>query len=224
MDTHEAVIVDVEATPARMSKEIASTRTMLERTDRRLALTPERVAADKAYGSGELLGWLVAREIEPHIPVRDRSERTDGALARAAFAYDAERNVYVCPTGKTLKTTGRVIDGTIYYRSRKADCAACAMKPACCPNGLRRRIPRDVHEDARDRVRALAGTPSFARSQRERRKIELLFAHLKRQLGLERLRLRGLSGARDEFLLAATDQNLRRLARFVAPAPAPSPG
>jgi IS5 family transposase len=87
-----------------------------------------------------------------------------------------------------------------------------------------RKIPRDIHEEARDRARSLAGTPAFEQSRNQRKKVEMLFAHLKRHLGFGRLRLRGLTGASDEFLLAATVQNLRRLAKLAAiPPPVPQP-
>ena len=215
IDDKHAVIVDVEATPARISKEVASTKLMLTRTQERLGLKPKHLAADSAYGTGGLLGWLVDQGIDPHIPVWDRSERADGTLSRADFTYDAEDDFYVCPQGKVLTSTGRVHDGrTLYYRSSKLDCDPCALKQRCCPKGPFRRIPRDVNEHGRDHARSLADTQEFEDSSRRRKKIEMLFAHLKRQLGFERLRLRGPSGARDEFLLAATVQNLRRLARF----------
>jgi transposase len=215
IDDKHAVIVDVEATPARISKEVASTKLMLTRTQERLGLKPKHLAADSAYGTGGLLGWLVDQGIDPHIPVWDRSERADGTLSRADFNYDAEDDYYVCPQGKVLTSTGRVHDGrTLYYRSSKLDCDPCALKQRCCPKGPFRRIPRDVNEHGRDHARSLADTQEFEDSSRRRKKIEMLFAHLKRQLGFERLRLRGPSGARDEFLLAATVQNLRRLARF----------
>jgi hypothetical protein len=94
------------------------------------------------------------------------------------------------------------------------DCDVCKLKAQCCPNALARQIPRDLDEDARDVARALALTPQYAEACRRRKKIEMLFAHLKRILRLTRLRLRGPNGARDEFLLAATAQNLRRLARL----------
>jgi hypothetical protein len=177
------------------------------------------LAADTAYGTGGLLGWLVDHRIDPHIPVWDKSDRNDGTLARANFTYDAERDRYVCPQGKPLTSTGRVHDGrTLYYRSSKRDCDHCALKPRCCPKGPFRRIPRDANEHGRDHARALAGTQAFEDSSRRRKKIEMLFAHLKHQLGFDRLRLRGPTGARDEFLLAATVQNLRRLARLASPA------
>lgn len=215
IDDKHAVIVDVEATPARISKEVASTKLMLTRTEERLGLKPKHLAADSAYGTGGLLGWLVDQGIDPHIPVWDRSERADGTLSRADFTYDAEEDLYVCPQGKILTSTGRVHDGrTLYYRSSKFDCDPCALKQRCCPKGPFRRIPRDVNEHGRDHARSLADTQEFEDSSRRRKKIEMLFAHLKRQLGFERLRLRGPSGAHDEFLLAATVQNLRRLARL----------
>jgi transposase len=215
IDDEHAVIVDVEATPARISKEVASTKTMIKRTAERMGLVPKHVAGDGAYGTGGLLGWLVDQGIDPHIPVWDKSERTDGTLGRADFTYDVEEDCYVCPQGKVLTSTGRVHDGrTLYYRSSKLDCDPCALKQRCCPKGPYRRIPRDVNEHGRDHARLLAGTQQFEDSSRRRKKIEMLFAHLKHQLGFERLRLRGPSGARDEFLLAATVQNLRRLARL----------
>jgi transposase len=223
IDTAHAVIVDVEATPARTYDEVAATRTMLERTHRRLDLKPRRLAADTAYGTGKFLGFLKAQKIAPHIPVWDKAQRTDGTFSRSDFTYDAERDVYTCPAGKTLRSTGKVLaDNTRRYLASVPDCRACPLKPRCCPNMIHRKVTRDVNEDARDDARALAGTEAFRQSACERKKVEMLFAHLKRHMGFERLRLRGLSGASDEFLLAATVQNLRRLAKRVMPPPKPA--
>lgn len=223
IDMAGSVILDVEATPTRLSKEVAVTETMIERVAERFALKPDRVAGDVAYGTGKMLAWLIKREIAPHIPVRDNAQRDDGTFSRTDFAYDSERDVYICPEGKTLHTTGRVVSGnTLYYRARKHDCQNCPLKDRCCPKAPARRLPRDVNEEARDHARALMGTEPFLQSRRERKKIETRFGDLKWNLGLTRLRLKGLSGARDEFLLAATIQNLRRLANLVA-IPPPSP-
>ena len=223
IDNEHAIIVDVEATPARTYDEVAATKTMLDRTNARFALKPERLAGDTAYGTGKFLDWLMEQGIEPHIPVWDRSRREDGTFSRADFAYDKERDLYICPHGKTLTTTGRVLsDNTLRYLASTYDCGPCPLKARCCPNTPQRKIPRDLHEDARDHARSLAATEPFEKSRRERKKVEMLFAHLKRNLGFERLRLRGLSGAQDEFLLAATVQNLRRLAKLAA-IPPPEP-
>jgi Transposase DDE domain len=94
------------------------------------------------------------------------------------------------------------------------DWGPCPLKQRCCPNTPSRKIPRDINEDARDVARAVHATPAFEQSRRDRKRVEMLFAHLKRILKLGRLRLRGPCGARDEFLLAATAQNLRKLARL----------
>jgi transposase len=216
IDIKYAVIIDVEATPARTYDEVAATKTMIKRTEERFGLKPERLAADTAYGTGKFLHWVIGTGITPHIPVWDMSKREEGILSRADFAFDRERNLYVCPQGKFLRTTGTVHDGrTILYRASTRDCGSCPLKPKCTPNVSFRKIPRDVHEDARDATRALMGTPEFAKSRNERKKAEMRFAHLKTHHGFERMRLRGLSGARDEFHLAAIVQNLKTLANHI---------
>jgi transposase len=216
IDIKYAVIVDVEATPARTYDEVAATKTMIKRTDERLGLKPERLAADTAYGTGKFLHWIIGTGITPHIPVWDMSKREEGILSRADFTFDPERNLYICRQGKFLRTTGTVHDGrTILYRASTRDCGPCPLKPKCTPNMTFRKIPRDVHEDARDATRALMGTPEFAKSRNERKKVEMRFAHLKTHHGFERMRLRGLSGARDEFHLAAIVQNLKTLANHI---------
>jgi transposase len=225
IDLKAAIIVDVEATRAIRQAEVGAARTMIERTEDRFGLCPERLAADSAYGSAEMLGWLVNEHaIEPHIPVFDKSARDDGTFSREDFAYDQEHDLYVCPAGKVLSSTGTLVnDGaTLLYRASKYDCDACELKPRCCPKMPARKVPRSIHEQARDVARDIAKTDAYVRSRRERKKIEMLFAHLKRILRLDRLRLRGPFGAQDEFLLAATAQNLRKLAKLI-PLPVPMP-
>jgi transposase len=231
IDLDHAVIVDVEATTAIRQAEVGASRTMIERTQDRFGLWPERLAADTAYGSAENLAWLVhERGIEPHIPVFDKSGRDDGTFERADFAFDHEADAYTCPAGKQLRQRQKVyrnprplVDkaGMLRYRASKFDCDACHLKPQCCPNEPARKVLRSIHEGARDMARAIAKTDAYVTSRRERKKVEMLFAHLKRILKLDRLRLRGPCGARDEFLLAATAQNLRKLAKLIPP-PAPA--
>src|SRR5881396_1898408 len=221
IDVKCGVIVDVEATRAIRQAEVGAAKTMIDRTELRLGLKPQRLAADTAYGSAPMLNWIVnEKKIAPHIPVIDKSVREDGSLSREDFTFDKERNVYVCPQGKLLHTTGRVHDGeTLLYRARTSDCGPCPLKARCCPKAPERKIPRSIHEDARDAARALVGTEAFEQSRRDRKRVEMLFAHLKRILKLGRLRLRGPWGARDEFTLAAIAQNLRRLAKLIARPP-----
>jgi hypothetical protein len=216
IDIEHAVIVDVQATPARTYDEVAATQTMIKRTEERLGLKAKRLVADTAYGTGKFLSWLIGAGITPHIPVWDMSQRKDGTFSRVDFTYDQERNAYVCPAGKLLTTTGSVgPDHVLRYRASRRDCGACPLKPRCCPNTSSRKVQRDINEGARDHVRALMQTPAFAKSRDERKKVEMRFAHLKTHHRFERMRLRGLSGARDEFHLAAIVQNLKTLANYI---------
>ena len=226
IDTDHAIIVDVEATRAVRQAETGAARTMLDRTMDRFDLYPERLIADTAYGTAPMLDWLVEeRGIEPHIPVFDKSGRKDGTFSRADFTYDHETDIYTCPAGKTLRQRQKVYkkptplvdgDGMVRYRASKTDCGGCLLKPKCCPGQPQRKIPRSIHEGARQMARDITATEEYGVSSRLRKKVEMLFAHLKRILGLGRLRLRGPCGARDEFLLAATAQNLRKMAKIAS--------
>jgi len=227
IDVKFGVIVDVEASRAIRQAEVGAAKTMIERTEERFGLKPERLVGDTAYGAAPMLNWLVEEKgIAPHIPVFDKSKREDGTFSRSDFRYDPTSDVYHCPAGKTLTTTGTLVNGgtTLLYLARKHDCDGCELRAQCCPKVPFRKIPRDRHEAARDVARSLAGTDGFDQSRRERKKIEMRFAHLKRILRLGRLRLRGPRGAQDEFVLAAIAQNLRRFAALVArPPPAQAP-
>jgi hypothetical protein len=158
------------------------------------------------------------KHIEPHIPVWEKSQRDDGTFSRSDFQFDERSNSYECPGGKHLSTTGRATsENTVLFRARNEDCAGCAHKQRCCPNTPNRKIARSIYEGASDVARTVCTTPAYEHSRKDRKKVEMLFAHLKRILKLDRLRLRGLNGARDEFLMAAAVQNLRRMAKWLAP-------
>jgi hypothetical protein len=221
IDVKFGVIMDVEASRAIRQAEVGASQTMIERSEACFGIKPEWLAADTAYGSASNLDWLVNQQgIAPHVPVIDKSQREDGTFSREEFIYDEVRDIYSCRAGKTLATTGHVnSDHALRYLGSVPDCRRCLFKAKCCPNMPARRIARDVNEAARDVARALAKTQAFARSRRDRKKVEMLFAHLKRILRLDRLRLRGPSGAQFEFTLAAIAQNLRRLAKLVARPP-----
>ncbi len=222
IDVKFGVIMDVEASRAIRQAEVGAAKTMIERTEECFDIKPEWLAADTAYGSGANLNWLVKdKNIAPHIPVIDKSKREDGTFSREDFTFDKERNVYTCPAGKSLTTTGKPVNGgeTILYRASALDCGRCPLKSKCCPKTPGRKIPRSIYEEARDVARALAKTEAFEQSRRDRKRVEMLFAHLKRILRLGRLRLRGPRGAQDEFTLAAIAQNLRRLAKLVVRPP-----
>jgi transposase len=227
VDVEAGIIVDVEATPALRTDEVNATRTMVDRVQERFALKPSRLIGDMAYGAADLLGWMVnEKAIEPHVPVWDKTQRNDETLSRSDFQWDEQADEYRCPQGHMLRSQWRAFRhlrthvtkaDTIIYRSSQADCATCPMKARCCPNTPIRKIARSVHESARDVARDTAKTSAYKQSRKDRKKVEMLFAHLKRILKLDRLRLRGPNGAHDEFLLAATAQNLRRMAKWLVP-------
>ena len=229
VDTEAGIIIDVEATPALRSQEVQSTKVMIERVKDRFNLETRRLIGDTAYGTAEFLGWMVNEKgIEPHVPVWDKGKRTDGTFSRSDFIFDEDNDQYSCPNGKPLKRfrrnfkqprTGVTKSNEIKYRARKIDCAACPLKEQCCPNTDFRKVVRSIHESARDVARAVRQTPDYRRTRRQRKQVEMLFAHMKRILKMDRLRLRGISGARDEFLLTATAQNLRRMAKYLGTDP-----
>jgi hypothetical protein len=223
IDTDHSVIVGVEGTRSIRQAEVGSVRTMLDRIKDLHDIDPKRLIADSTYGSGPMLGWLVDRDINPHIPVLDKAGRTDGTLSRTDFEWDPENNQYICPEGEPLKQFRRNYSdpnrgpsgkGVAKYMALKPTCQGCPSKMRCCPKADARKITREEHEDARKIARDITETKQYAISMRLRKKVEILFAHLKRILGLGRLRLRGPCGANDEFLLAATVQNLRKLAKI----------
>jgi hypothetical protein len=229
MDTDNGIIVDVEATPAHRTQEVWSTKTMIERVKDRFGLETKKLIGDTAYGTAEFLAWMVDEEhIEPHVPVWDKGEGKDGRFGRSDFIYNDDTDSYTCPNGKQLLRSRRNYkkprnsipkDGFVRYRAGTTDCAACPLKEQCCPNTAIRKIQRSQHEAARDVAREVAKTPAYRKTRRQRKQVEMLFAHMKRILKMDRLRLRGLSGARDEFLLTATAQNLRRMAIYLSTGP-----
>ncbi|WP_394707414.1 transposase [uncultured Celeribacter sp.] len=224
IDTKSSVIMDVEATRAIRQAEVGASRTMLDRTEKRFGIRPDWIAADTAYGNAENLGWLVdRRSIIPFIPVIDKSERTDGTFSRSDFEWDEKNDQYICPEGQALKqfrrnysdpNRGQATGGRKKYRALKATCQVCPSKDNCCPKAEARYVTREPHEEAREFARACRKTKAYKISRDKRKKVEMLFAHLKRILNLTRLRLRGPNGAKDEFLLAAIAQNLRKLAKL----------
>ena len=215
IDLKAGLIVDVEASAVNKMAEVEATKIMIDRVEEKFAIKPRRLVGDTNYGDAAMLGWLVdEKRIAPHVPVWDKSEHHDGTFSRADFFFDAENDRYVCPAGKQLRPSQRGHMKTpLRYRASQKDCHVCELKGKCCPNMLARKIDRSPQEPARDIARAIGKTEAYRQSRRERKKVEMLLAHLKRILKLGQLRLRGPSGAHDEFLLAATAQNLRRMAK-----------
>ncbi len=230
IDTDHGIIMDVDASRPIRQAEVGAMRKMIDRTEQRFGLKPDWVAADTAYGSSDNLVWLTLKpRILPFVPVFDHSERKDGTWSRSDFTWDEDNDRYICPEGKELRHTRRNYSDPARnapglkaknYGALKSDCRDCPSKAKCCPKTDTRRIRREKYEIVRDFARNCVASEYNPTAQRRRKKVEMLFAHLKRILGLGRLRLRGPCGVQDEFTLAATAQNLRKLAKLKPIVPA----
>ena len=215
IDNQSGVIVGVQATAARLSQESAAAREMITRSAERRGRFPQSVAADTTYGNGELLAWFEERNITPYIRVKESPAPKTNLYGIEKFTYVAETNSYQCPAGKRLTYLGvNPRNRNHVYRATRKRCRECVHKSQCT-TGHYRQIAIHVHEAARQRARERATVPAFAAAQRQRRKVEALFAELKNQIGLRRVRLRRIKHVREQFFLAATAQNLKRLARFL---------
>ena len=217
VDNPSCVIVGVQATAARMSQETIAAQDMLTRFAEWRGGTPESVAADTTYGNGEFLQWLADRGITPYMRTRDSIHRKNSPFyGPERFTYEPENNRYICPAGQPLNYGGRSHRNRSYtYIGTRKRCGACSQRPHCTSAAFRCLVIHQ-HEPARQRARDLANTPEFAHAQRQRKKVEALFAELKNQIGLRRLRLRRLKFVREQFFLAAAAQNIKRLVRFLS--------
>ena len=217
VDNHSCVIVGVQATAARMSQETVAAQDMIARFAGWQGREPASVVADATYGNGEFLQWLMERNITPYMRTRDSIRRKNSPLyGPEQFTYQPENNSYLCPAGQQLNYGGHSArNRTHVYIGTRKRCGACAQKAQCTSSSLKY-LAIHVHEPARQRARDLINTPAFIDAQRKRKKVEALFAELKNQIGLRRLRLRRLKFVREQFFLAAAAQNIKRLVRFLS--------
>jgi transposase len=217
IDNRSCIIAGVIATPARLIQEIVAAPQMLERAKERFGLQPASITADKSYGAGEFLSWLSNRQMTPYIPVLDRKQQTKGFYTQHEFTRIREENAYRCPGGQLLHYIGlsRGSQG-FTYSAKPSHCRNCSHKPACTPSSTRRTLRVNWYEDVREQVRKLSQTPAFAIARRARNRIEALFSELRNQIRLRKVRLRGLRNAKEQFLLAATAQNVKRLIKYLS--------
>ena len=223
VDNASCVIVGVQGTAARMSQETVAAQDMIARFAEWQGHEPATVAADATYGNGEFLQWLMERDITPYMRTRDSVLRKNSPLyGPDRFTYLPDSDSYLCPAGQQLNFVGlNVRNRTHAYIGNRKRCGACSQK-AQCTTGQYKYLAIHIHEAARERARELVNTPEFATAQRQRKKVEALFAELKNQIGLRRLRLRRIKFVREQFFLAAAAQNIKRLVRFLSQSPSPT--
>ena len=217
IDNSSCVVVGVEATDARPSQEILSARKMLTDCANKFGLAPKTLASDTGYGKADFLTWLETQRIASYIPLRQHYPSGDRLYGIDRFNYNPETNSYECPEGRELKYIGikQAVNRSHLYRSTEAKCRGCSSK-AECTTGRYKQLVIHVEEDVRQRARQRTQEPAYFRHQRDRRKVEALFGELKNRIGLRRVRLRRLKHVREQFLMAATTQNLKRLVRHLA--------
>jgi transposase len=223
VDNHSCVIVGVQATAARMSQETVAAQDMIARFAEWQGRKPESVVADATYGNGEFLHWLMERNITPYMRTRDSIHRKNSPFyGPERFTYQPESNSYRCPAGEQLNYVGLNVRNLAHaYIGSGKRCGVCSQKVQCT-SGRYKYLAIHMDEPARQRARELINTPEFAKAQRERKKVEALFAELKNQIGLRRLRLRRMKFVREQFFLAATAQNIKRLVRFLSQTTTPT--
>jgi len=222
VDNHSCVIVGVQATAARMSQETVAAQDMIARFSEWRGREPASVVADATYGNGEFLQWLMERGITPYMRTRDSALRKNSPLyGPERFTFLPESNSYRCPAGEQLNYGGHnARNRTHVYIGTRKRCGGCPQKAQCTSSPLKY-LAIHMHEPARQRARDLVNTAAFVDAQRKRKKVEALFAELKNQIGLRRLRLRRLKFVREQFFLAAAAQNIKRLVRFLSQGPRP---
>ena len=223
VDNASCVIVGVQGTAARMSQETVAAQQMITRFVQWQGRGPTSIAADATYGNGEFLQWLMERDITPYMRTRDSIHRKNSPFyGPERFTYQPESNSYRCPAGQQLNYGGRSDRNRTYvYIGTRKRCGPCSQRPQCTSAAFRC-LAIHMHEPARQRARELVNTPEFANAQRQRKKVEALFAELKNQIGLRRLRLRRMKFVREQFFLAAAAQNIKRLVRFLSQASNPT--
>lgn len=212
MDNRSRVILDVEVTEPSIHEEAETAAVMIGRSRFRLGITPETVGGDKAYGSGPAVRALIGAGVVPHVPRPEQGKHNSaGIYGKEAFTYDAERDEFICPGGNRLRRR------TEHYHSRQTeyaasvkDCRVCPLRGQCT-RGRFRSVQRHWDSKYLELAEELRETTGYRLSQRCRKKIEHLFGESKERMGLRRARRRGRANLREQLLLTAMVQNMKRI-------------
>ena len=180
-------------------------------------LRPESIGADKGYSGGEFIDALIKERIEPHIPILDyRSQNDRGIYPIEKFHFDKEENRFTCPEGKELKYWGIHKRSRQYvYRARSKDCAMC-LKKVECTRDRARSVSYHLCEESINEARRLNKTKAYRISQRMRKRVEELFGEAKELMGLRRAKFRRLKFIREQVLMTATAQNIKRMVKLLS--------
>lgn len=217
MDNRSRIIVGADVGKPDRKTDCEKALEQIRRIPFAFGIKPESLGADKGYATGEFIDTLVKERVEPHIPIMDsRSQNDRGIYSIGQFSFDAGENQFLCPEGKALRYWGiHKASKQHVYRARTKDCKVCSRK-AECTRDRARSLSYHIYEESINEARQINQTRAYRISQRMRKRIEELFGEAKEWMGLRRAKFRRRKFIREQVLMTATVQNLKRMVKLLS--------
>jgi len=217
IDNGTSIILGADVSKPDLASEGTTALGQLLRIPWAFGCMPGTVGADRGYSTGSFFHTLVTAGIDPHVPVKDyRSQNDNGIYPITAFRFDERENRFLCPEGKELTYWGIHHHSRQHvYRARLKDCRVCPRKQACTRDRSRS-LSYHIHEASIETARQLTKTPAYRISQRMRKRIEELFGEAKEFMGLRRAKFRLRRFLREQILMTATAQNIKRMVKLLS--------
>lgn len=217
MDNKSRVILGAERSRPSRRADCQTALALTRRARWAYKLEPKTLGADKGYASGEFVHEMLEEKVLPHIPISDtRRQHEQGIYSFEHFQYDPEQNRFICPQGKILRYWGIHRHSKQHvYRASPRDCGRCPVR-AACTRASYRSLSYHIYESSLQVARELTKTRSYRLSQIMRKRVEELFGEAKEFMGLRRMKFRGALFVREQVLLTATAQNVKRMARLLS--------
>jgi len=217
MDNKSRIIVGADIGSPDKKADVLKAIEQLRRIKFRHRIRPESLGADKGYASGEFIHKVLEEGIEPHIPIK-KTERHNhkGIYPRERFQYIEGRDIYICPGGKELRYWGIHKKSLQHvYRARVKDCTICVKKGECTRDRARS-VSFHIYEGSIKRAKGINKTERYRVSQKMRKRIEELFGEAKEWMGLRRAKFRGHKFVREQVLMTAMAQNIKRMVKMLS--------
>jgi transposase len=217
MDNRSRIIVGADVGEPDRKTDCEKALEQIRRIPFAFGIRPESLGADKGYSTGEFIETLVKEKVAPHIPIMDsRSQNDRGIYSIGQFRFDAGQNQFLCPEGKALRYWGiHKASKQHVYRARTKDCKVCSRK-AECTRDRARSLSYHIYEDSINEARQINQTRAYRISQRMRKRIEELFGEAKEWMGLRRAKFRRRRFIREQVLMTATVQNIKRMVKLLS--------
>jgi transposase len=217
MDNRSRIIVGADVGKPDRKTDCEKALKQIRRIPFAFGIKPESLGADKGYSTGEFINALVKEKVQPHIPIMDsRSQNDRGIYSIEQFSFDPGENRFLCPSGKELKYWGIHKPSKQHvYRARAKDCKVCSRK-AECTRDRSRSLSYHIYEESINQARQINQTRAYRISQRMRKRIEELFGEAKEWMGLRRAKFRRRKFIREQVLMTATAQNIKRMVKLLS--------